>query len=302
MIWEWRGYIQKREDGSERVNYDAPHFPTYIYNGTVYTGATWEKDAHFHDDIEMIYLQENDIEYSINGETVRLHPGDCIFVNAKQVHYSIGLKPKEEKSHYIIYIFHPEILCTSPEVVKKYIKPITENSRIEYIIFRKEDRDTEKLSQIMEFLPSVKDNEFEITRLTFEIWKLITERCHDALISGRKPADTQSIEKFKKMTTFIQNNFSRQITLDDIADSGNVSRTYCNHLFHRFTSLTPIENLIRFRLYAVADLLVETDKPMTEIADLTGFASASYMTEKFRECYGMTPREHRKKSSISAEK
>ena len=40
MIREHMGLIVKRDDGSEQVNYDAPSFPTYIYDGWVTSSPT----------------------------------------------------------------------------------------------------------------------------------------------------------------------------------------------------------------------------------------------------------------------
>ena len=40
MIEEWKGFIQKRTNGSERVNYDDPNFPSYVYRGYVCCRST----------------------------------------------------------------------------------------------------------------------------------------------------------------------------------------------------------------------------------------------------------------------
>ena len=92
------------------------------------------------------------------------------------------------------------------------------------------------------------------------------------------------------MLTFIQLNYASPIGLDDIAASGNVSRTFCNNLFHKYTDQTPIENLTRFRVSKVAEYLNSSNLPMSEIAEKTGFASASYMAESFKKYYGESPR------------
>ena len=54
MIKEYKGLVRTRDDGSELINYDDASFPSYIYDGYVYSGCTWEKVPHFHKDVELL--------------------------------------------------------------------------------------------------------------------------------------------------------------------------------------------------------------------------------------------------------
>jgi transcriptional regulator GlxA family with amidase domain len=58
--------------------------------------------------------------------------------------------------------------------------------------------------------------------------------------------------------------------------------------------MTPIEYIMHFRTRKVADLLQSGDLSMSEIAEQTGFSSASYMTETFKKFYRFSPREYKK--------
>ncbi|MCR4653418.1 MAG: helix-turn-helix transcriptional regulator [Eubacterium sp.] len=86
----------------------------------------------------------------------------------------------------------------------------------------------------------------------------------------------------------------KNITLHEIASAGGVSRSLCNTIFHTYTQMTPIEYIMHFRTRKVADLLQSGDLSMSEIAEQTGFSSASYMTETFKKFYRFSPREYKK--------
>ncbi|MBP5495477.1 MAG: AraC family transcriptional regulator, partial [Lachnospiraceae bacterium] len=64
----------------------------------------------------------------------------------------------------------------------------------------------------------------------------------------------------------------------------------------KYTDQTPIENLTRFRVSKVAEILNSTSLSMSEIADITGFSSASYMGEAFKKYYGESPRSFKNNS------
>lgn len=287
MIKEWRGFIQKRTNGSEMVNYDDPNFPSYVYSGYVFPSSTWANDPHFHEDVELLSVTTGYLAYNINGEEIFLNEGDTIFVNSRQIHFNVP--KREERTDYVICIFHPRILCASNVVENKYIKAVTENSNIPFLHFKK----TEKLGLAMHKLvvetPKCLGNEFELTRQFYSIWDLVLKACGNPGASDYKYSDSQ-VDALKEMLTFIQKYYASPISLDDIAASGNVSRTFCNNLFHKYTDQTPIENLTRFRVSKVAELLNSSNMSMSEIAEKTGFASASYMAESFKKYYGESPR------------
>ena len=93
---------------------------------------------------------------------------------------------------------------------------------------------------------------------------------------------------------FIANNYNKQITLGDIAASGNISKSLCNTLFHQYVGESPINYLMHLRCRKVAEFLRAGKIPMTEIAALTGFGGVSYMSETFRKFFEKSPREYRK--------
>ena len=128
----------------------------------------------------------------------------------------------------------------------------------------------------------------------YQIWDIIRKQ---AEYLGATKEDTISdprMQSFKTMMHFISNNYSEPITLGDIANSGSVSKSLCNTLFHQYVGESPINYLMHLRSRKVAELLRAGKIPMTEIAALTGFGGVSYMSETFRKFFEKSPREYRK--------
>ena len=294
MINEYKGLVRTRDDGSELINYDDAAFPSYIYDGYVYSGCTWEKVPHFHKDIELLSVHSSCMGYSVNGTNIFLEKGDTIFVNSDQLHYSYATPPREGR--YVIAVMHPRILCANYAVEAKAVLPVISNKKVPFIHFRNGDRDAARMQELVLFLAKQAfGNEFLITKTFFEIWELIMTRVNETGEFSQDDIVNQDVhnEVLKAMMNYVDKNYMNNITLNEVASAGGVSRSLCNTIFNKYTQMTPIEYIMHFRTRKVADLLQSGDMPMSEIAEMTGFSNASYMAETFKKFYKFSPREYK---------
>ncbi|MBR3462115.1 MAG: AraC family transcriptional regulator [Clostridiales bacterium] len=288
---EAMGLIIKREDGSEIVNYDDPNFPSYIYDGWIMPKATWEGVPHFHEDIEIMTIKEGQLSYFVNGRNIVLHKGNTIVVNSNQIHYNMCIDGGTAK--YVIAVIHPGILCNSVAVEMQAIRPIIDNPDLPYLRFRNLSEHTEEIRDLVLGLPAIRHDAFAVTKQFYQIWDIIRKQA-ETLGKTEETISDPGMKSFKSMMYFISNSYQRRITLDDIAASGNISKSLCNTLFHKYVGESPINYLMHLRARKVAELLRSGNLSMTEIASLTGFGGVSYMSETFRKFFGKSPREYRK--------
>ena len=291
MKIEQMGLIVKRDDGSEIVNYDDPNFPSYIYDGWIAPKVTWEGVPHFHEDIEIMTVKEGRVAYFVNGKELLLRAGDTIVVNSNQIHYNMTVNGEVAK--YVICILHPSILMNSITVEMQAIRPIIDNQDLPYLRFRYINEHTESIRSLILGMPDIRHDPFAITKQFYQIWDII-RRHAETLGATEDVVSDPRMQSFKAMMHFISNNYQKQITLGDIASSGNVSKSLCNTLFHQYVGESPINYLMHLRSRKVAELLRAGNIPMTEIAALTGFGGVSYMSETFRKFFEKSPREYRK--------
>ena len=292
MKRELMGLIVKRDDGSEQVNYDDDSFPSYIYDGWIRPNVTWEKVPHFHEDIELVTVKTGKMAYSVNGKLITLYEGDTIFVNSNQIHYSVSLD--NSTATYVIFIVHPSILNSSVAVELQALQPILNNPNLSYLRFRNINENTKDIRDIMLTLPNCRRNPFQITKKLFDIWEVIlTQSMHYGMISEDVQTDMHT-KSFKAMMYYIQQNYTKPITLDDIAESGSISKSLCNKIFHKFVGDSPVNYVLNYRVRKVAELLRTTSHTLSEIASQTGFNGTSYMSEMFKKAFEISPRDYRK--------
>ncbi|WP_231507777.1 helix-turn-helix domain-containing protein [Bacillus sp. UNC41MFS5] len=102
-----------------------------------------------------------------------------------------------------------------------------------------------------------------------------------------------------EMTGFIHHHYDHKITLDDIAAAGSICRSRCCELFSNHIGQTPNTYLVRYRIQKSCEMLLETNRSISEIAMVCGFQSASYFSYVFRKETGLTPQDYRKKAALT---
>lgn len=99
----------------------------------------------------------------------------------------------------------------------------------------------------------------------------------------------------ERVIAYIHDNFSRNITNKDIAQSVNYHEYYVNKLIYRQTGLTLHRYLTSCRVRYAAKLLASTASPVSEIAELCGFGSSTYFVCAFRAQFGEPPNVYRQR-------
>lgn len=103
-----------------------------------------------------------------------------------------------------------------------------------------------------------------------------------------------SHSKVQEIQKYIQNNFSKNLTLEEIAQAVYLSPSYASRLFKKVQNVSLMEYLTRVRLEEAKRLLRNPQYLIDEIAENTGYDDASYFTKVFKRYEGVTPTQYRK--------
>jgi len=93
---------------------------------------------------------------------------------------------------------------------------------------------------------------------------------------------------------FMENNFSKNILLDDIADQVNLSTYYFARVFKKNINVTPHNYLLNIRIREAKRLLISTDYSVEKISVKCGFNSTSHFIRSFKKRVNTTPHQFRK--------
>ena len=95
--------------------------------------------------------------------------------------------------------------------------------------------------------------------------------------------------KLKLIITYIENNYTHAISIQDIADECHFSESHFMKFFKQCTGTSFISYLNDYRLLIASRLLTSTDLPVTQIAVECGFDNISYFNRCFKKKYGEAP-------------
>ena len=99
-----------------------------------------------------------------------------------------------------------------------------------------------------------------------------------------------------KIVTYMESNYHSPISLDQLAGIVNLSKDYMCVLFKKATGQTIMNCLNEIRLGHARHFLCQyPNKRIKDIAALCGFESPSYFGKCFKDYFGMTPEQSRKK-------
>ena len=118
--------------------------------------------------------------------------------------------------------------------------------------------------------------------------------------SGMQSRQSNTLRDFyiKEAISFIEQNFQNDITVEDIAYSCGLNRSYFGKIFHENMGKSPQEFLISYRMTKAAELLKLTKLSIADIGNAVGYPNQLHFSRSFKNVYGISPRQWRNENSI----
>ncbi|MBW5445017.1 response regulator [Cohnella sp. CFH 77786] len=148
-----------------------------------------------------------------------------------------------------------------------------------------------------------------------EIWRRIDRNpgVRDTLAVINQLVDRSLDSVMKKKTSdvlmlsardFIERSLSSDLSIDTLADYLGISGSYFSLLFKQHFGETFVEYVTRQRMEMAKSLLALSDKSVTQVGQMVGYAERRYFTRVFSKYTGMLPSEfremHQKQGEMAA--
>lgn len=275
-----------------------PAFPLEMYCNDISEFITHYVPWHWHREIEFGYVLNGNMVIEYTGHKVNLSPGDGFFINSNELH---AMRPLNDGScETVNIVFSAEVIAGAPHSIyeNKYVLPLMANREVAVVpLFQTEAWQKSLLSLLkkafLDYTGAGCGYELLTRNHLSSAWLLLFEKSGHPALADRRAHNIH----MKKALTFIHKNYMQPVSLKDIAQSANMSARSCCRYFQKQLGMTPFAYLLEYRIKIAAELLLNTDKPVTEICFETGFHDASYFTKTFRELTGYTPTSFRRNKS-----
>lgn len=238
---------------------------------------TFEFDKHVHEEYTITLVQKGKMKTFLDGSSNDLGKSSILTLNPDEVH---ACKANNDLGYkYNTIYFKPSLLenifkeySTSKDI---YFKETTLNNknlyqRLSFLVAQDEKNQISKLDFECEFLDILRN----ILNLNSTINVKTNINAHDTMIIKAKE--------------YMNDNFSWELSLDDIAKELNISKYHFLRLFKEKMHISPHTYLMLKRVEKAKQAL-QKGESLIQTAYHCGFNDQSHLNRRFKAITGLTP-------------
>ena len=199
-----------------------------------------------------------------------------------------------------------DIVIINPDVI--HLTTTYDHIEVSGIIV---DSDLRIIDKNLYYFPIVNDREIEdlfgkianesdnlkLTKYLIEILIILKERhcCENPIATN-----SNYFNVVKSSMRYIKENYSKKITIDDIAKNVQTNKYTLSKEFKKFTNHTIVDYINACRIEKVAQLITKGEN-ITTAAYHCGFNNLSYFTNVFKRYKGVLPSQYKKRTKYGKE-
>ncbi len=219
---------------------------------------------HIHRAFECYGVKSGSVSAVINGVSYKLFAGDAVLVFPYQRHEYIA----DDLSDTWFCIFSPDLVSSFNK--GRNLTPVSNK-------FRFSPPDGQENSLLLK------------KALCYKICGIFDERAEYTEERSEKE------DLLSRLLHYISKNFNKECDLKDVASSVGYDYSYISKFFKRMTGQSFKSYVTDLRVGEACRLLRESDRSVSDIAELCGFGTTRSLNRAFLELTGICPRDYRKR-------
>ena len=248
---------------------------------------------HWHPAVELFYMEQGCLEYVTPSQRRLFRTGSGGVLMPNVPHMTRGCRTVPGDTQ-LLHLFVPVLISGQPgsRIEEKYVLPLL--TRTELVTLDPGEPEhgpiLELIRESFQLLPDTPGYELLIREMLSRIWLAVAglEQPHTSAAAVR------TSELIRQMMIYIHGNYSRKLSVDELARSVNISPRMCYKLFRKHLNVSPMEYVNSCRVQVASRMLEQTEESVSAIAEECGFRTGGYFTEVFQKLTGKTPRDYRK--------
>lgn len=277
----------------------APSSSQYIFNLLPVCIQTLQdnriSNTHWHDYLQIWYTVSGEYDHIINGVTVPQGPGSAMLIFPYMMHSIDASKTNLSEARVF------QISIKKGEIEKQHIPYITQSYKSGFfdcfylnphIVLTGKEKS--RADMLCEDILSEYNNHaaMHVNKIMAYIAKFL-ELCtntSEKIASKREIITTKSKnECIGNSLTYMHENISSKITIDDLSNAAMMSRRTFTTNFNSTVGHTCNNYATLVRMSKAMQMLKQTRKSISEIAEECGFFDSSHFSMKCNEIYGESP-------------
>ncbi|MBR0382833.1 MAG: helix-turn-helix transcriptional regulator [Eubacterium sp.] len=275
-------------DKEEQDLHGTDSFPCEIYETYLQNHIRSRIPEHWHNEIEMGYVEKGAVTFSCNKDSHVLHEEDVYYFGPACRH---AMEDLSENSVFYSVVFHENMILGPGSINEKYLYPVIHNRECPFLLIR-DPYILNLLKEVVQLGDEQLPGYELLIRNHLSSIVLWLYRKYNVIENVPKPSEVSA--RVEKMLTYMTDNYMKDIQVKQIADYAHVSSRECYRAFRQELDSSPTEYLHQYRLKKAADLLAATDLKIEEIAFRCGYNQPGYFSTRFKNSYLCSPLEYRK--------
>ncbi len=240
--------------------------------------------AHWHQEIELIYVRSGSAHFSINEHNFTARKGDLVLVDTGDFHYSDSSELKNELD---FLIFDPSVISslyrhshfTHPLITKKMLRELQLEEELHQLF----DLTHQELSGRKPYYQEI------ITALLRLFWYRLRRSLPRECENSTKSRRSHMLEDMQNLLAYMDEHYREDLTLAFAAEKMNFSESYFSRVFKRLIGINFVTYLSMLRIEHAAAALKNSGRTVTEVALSCGFNNIRTFNRVFKEITGYTP-------------
>lgn len=251
---------------------------------SIYRNQDFSYRAHWHTEVEILYVESGALVVSINDDRRKLVKGEFSICTSGDIHYYESDGP----SVVIILVFKPEYygLGDGWPVNRKFVSPF----------IKPNDLAEKNYSALVEILYSILEEKkaklFQykniVKGLLIEYCGLILRHIETEIISDIS-GNSSHVQGIQNVLEYIEINYTSEISLQALAKNFNMDQYNLSKKFNIMTGNNLKTHINKLRVKKAEDMLKNSNKKIIDIALECGFDSIRTFNRTFKTIYGDIP-------------
>ena len=280
----------KYNEYQERKQHGTFNFPIAYYHETPRT-PKYYMTYHWHTSYEILYINRGEFTLTLDDKTCTYKAGDVVFITDGMLH---GGTPKD--CHYDCIVFDLQMLLKDNNACSKMVQDIISH-KITINTYLSENNHviTAVVQDLVHALSEKREGyEFLVQGYLYILFgEIITDHLYTT--NTRDDLSTERLNSIKEVLTYISENYTSNVSLDNLAHIAGMNPKYFCRYFRSMTDRTPIDYLNYYRIECACEMLSTKDVSIKEVAISCGFNDESYFIKTFHKYKGITPKQYVKR-------
>ncbi|MBE6053656.1 MAG: helix-turn-helix domain-containing protein [Clostridium sartagoforme] len=257
-----------------------------------------EYPIHWHNSIQILYVLRGSINVNVDTDSFEVLEKEMEIINVDEAH-----RVYSDIDNRVL------IFQIDPYFFEKYYKDI---NNIFFYTNSTDDgaQEGEEYDLLRNFLAKLlceavqklDDYDKEVESILIDLLYHLINNFHYLTYEREElKSNTEQLARYHRISKYIFNNYDSNITLQEIAKKEFLSPHYLSHEIKNATGNSFTDLVNQTRVEESVKLLLDTDLSISDISDEVGFSHVRYLNKNFKNYYGCTPLQYRKKNKLTEE-